>query len=108
MSLSEALFQRALQHLPGGVSRDTVLRSPHPLYAARGNGYVVTDVDGREYVDFSNNMASLIHGHAFPPIVEAVSRQLQLGTCFTFGTEAEIAFAEHLCSRWPAFDMTRF
>jgi glutamate-1-semialdehyde 2,1-aminomutase len=108
MSGCEALFERALQHLPGGVSRDTVLRSPHPLYAARGRGYVVTDVDGRGYLDFSNNMASLIHGHAFAPIVEAVTRQLQLGTCFTFGTEAEIVFAEHLCSRSPSFDMIRF
>jgi glutamate-1-semialdehyde 2,1-aminomutase len=105
---ADALFRRALGVLPGGASRDTVLRSPHPFYAASAHGYVVTDVDGRQFIDFANNMASLIHGHAFPPIVEAVSKQLRRGTCFTFGTVAEIDFAEHMCSRSPAFEKIRF
>jgi glutamate-1-semialdehyde 2,1-aminomutase len=108
MSRSEALFRRALNHLPGGVSRDTVLRSPYPFYASQGRGCVVTDIEGREFVDFVNNMASLIHGHAFPPIIDAVSMQMQRGTCFTFGTEAEVEFAEHMCSRSPAFEKIRF
>jgi glutamate-1-semialdehyde 2,1-aminomutase len=108
MTQADALFHRALRVLPGGVSRDTILRSPHPYYAASAHGCVVTDVDGREFIDFANNMASLIHGHAFPPIVEAVSKQLQRGTCFTFGTVAEIEFAEHMCSRSPAFEKIRF
>jgi len=65
-------------------------------------------VDGVERVDFANNMASLIHGHAHPPIVEAVTAQLSKGTAFTMATEAEIDFAEHLCSRSPGFDKVRF
>jgi glutamate-1-semialdehyde 2,1-aminomutase len=108
MTRSETLFRKALEHLPGGVSRDTVLRNPHPFYASRGRGCVITDVEGREFIDFANNMASLIHGHAFPPIIAAVSAQMQRGTCFTFGTEVEIDFAEHMCSRSPAFDKIRF
>jgi glutamate-1-semialdehyde 2,1-aminomutase len=102
MTASDALF------LPGGVSRDTVLRRPHPLYAAHGEGYMVTDIEGRQFVDFANNMASLIHGHAFAPIVDAVSAQMRRGTAFTFGTEAEVDFAEHMCSRSPAFEKIRF
>ena len=108
MTRSEALFQKALNYLPGGVSRDTVLRSPRPFYASRGCGCVVTDIEGREFIDFANNMASLIHGHAFPPIIGAVSTQMQRGTCFTFGTEAEVELAEHMCSRSPAFQKIRF
>jgi glutamate-1-semialdehyde 2,1-aminomutase len=108
MTRSEALFRRALNYLPGGVSRDTVLRNPYPFYASHGRGCVVTDIEGREFVDFANNMASLIHGHAFPPIIYAVSRQMLRGTSFTFGTEAEVDFAEHMCSRSPAFEKIRF
>lgn len=108
MTRSETLFRKALEHLPGGVSRDTVLRNPHPFYAASGRGCLVTDVEGREFIDFANNMASLIHGHAFPPIIAAVSAQLQRGTCFTFGTEVEVDFAEHMCARSPAFEKIRF
>jgi len=108
MTRSEALFQKALNYLPAGVSRDTVLRSPHPFYASRGHGCIVTDIEGRDFIDFANNMASLIHGHAFPPIIDAVSTQMRRGTCFTFGTEAEVDFAEHMCARSPAFEKIRF
>jgi glutamate-1-semialdehyde 2,1-aminomutase len=108
MTRSEALYRRALKSLPGGVSRDTVLRSPHPFYASQGRGCMVTDIEGREVIDFANNMASLIHGHAFPPIIDAVATQMQRGTCFTLGTEVEVEFAEHMCSRSPAFEKIRF
>jgi len=108
MTRSEALYRRALKSLPGGVSRDTVLRSPHPFYASRGRGCMVTDIEGREFIDFANNMASLIHGHAFPPIIDAVAAQMQRGTCFTLGTEVEVEFAEHMCTRSPAFEKIRF
>jgi len=105
---SAALFERAQKVLPGGVSRNTLLRGAHPLYVARGKGCKVIDVDGVERIDFANNMAAHIHGHAFEPIVAAVSQQLQLGTAFTMATEAEVRYAEHICSRSPNFDKIRF
>jgi len=105
---SRALFERAQGPLSGGVSRGTVLLDPHPIYAAHGKGAVVTDVDGVERIDFVNNMASLVHGHAWQPMVEAVTAQLSRGTCFAFGTEAEIAYAEELTARSPGFEKVRF
>jgi glutamate-1-semialdehyde 2,1-aminomutase len=107
-SQSRQLYERALRVLPGGVSRNAVLRHPHPFYAAKGEGCYVTDIEGARRIDFANNMASLIHGHAHPAIVEAVTRQLQRGTAFTFATEAEVVFAEQLCARSPAFEKIRF
>ena len=53
-------------------------------------------------------MASLIHGHAYPPIVEAVTRQLERGTAYMMATECEVAYAEHICSRNPGFEKVRF
>jgi glutamate-1-semialdehyde 2,1-aminomutase len=108
LSRSAELFDRARRVLPGGVSRNTVIREPHPAYAAFGKGCRLTDLDGVTRIDFSNNMASLIHGHAFPPVVEAVTRQLERGTAFMMATEAEVEFAEHLCARSPAFEQVRF
>ena len=105
---SAALYRRALELMPGGCSRNTVLRRPHPLYAESGKGCYVTDIDGIRRIDFANNMAALIHGHAHPQIVAAVTEQLQKGTAFTLATEAEINFAEHLCSRNTGFDQIRF
>lgn len=105
---SMKLFEQALEFLPGGVSRNTLLRDPHPYYVDHGAGCRVTDVDGNERIDFANNMASLIHGHAHPAIVEAVSKQLSRGTAFTMATEIEIEFARHLCGRSKSIDKIRF
>ena len=107
-SKSQRLYERACKSLPGGVSRNTLLRKPHPLYADFGKGCRITDIEGVERIDFANNMASLIHGHAHPAIVEAVSKQLARGSAFTMATEVEIQFAELLCSRNDAFEKLRF
>ncbi len=107
-SRSAELFERALQSMPGGVSRNTVLRSPHPLYADHGEGCRLIDIEGVSRVDFSNNMASLIHGHACREIVEAVTEQLTKGSAFMMATEIEIRYAEHLISRNPNFEKLRF
>ena len=107
-SKSAACYQRALKVMPGGCSRNTVLRKPHPLYAERGEGCYVTDIEGVKRIDFANNMASLIHGHAHPDIVSAVTEQMHTGTAFTLATEVEIRYAEYLCSRSPGFEKIRF
>jgi glutamate-1-semialdehyde 2,1-aminomutase len=107
-SKSALLYERAMKILPGGVSRNTVLRRPHPLYADYAQGCRVTDIEGVERIDFANNMASLIHGHAHPAIVEAVTEQLGRGSAFTLATEIEVRYAEHIVGRSDSFDKVRF
>lgn len=107
-SRSAELFERAQRVMPGGVSRNTVLRSPHPAYAEFGKGCRITDLDGVERIDFSNNMCSLIHGHADPDIVRVVTEQIARGSAFMMATEAEVEYAEYLCSRSPSFEKMRF
>ena len=105
---SAQLYARAKKIMPGGCSRNTILRKPHPAYVDRGEGCYVYDIEGNRRIDFANNMASLIHGHAQADIVNAVSEQLKKGTAFTMATEVEIDFAEHMCSRNPGFEKIRF
>ena len=105
---SEDLYRRALRVLPGGVSRNTVLREPHPIYAAHASGSRITDIDGIERIDFANNMTALVHGHGHPEIVAAVAEQLKHGTAHTFANEVEVRFAEHLCARVDSFERIRF
>ena len=59
-SRSAALFERACAVLPGGNSRQSVFRSPYPVYVRSANGSRVTDADGVERIDFLNNFTSLI------------------------------------------------
>ena len=107
-SHSQKLYDRALSSLPGGNTRTTVFMTPYPIYAARGEGCRVWDVDGNEFIDCINNFTSLIHGHAHPILVEAATRQLALGSAFGLPTESEIELAELLASRLPSVDQLRF
>lgn len=105
---SKAIYERACEVITGGVSRNTIFRKPHPYYVASAKGSYITDIDGVERIDFANNMASLIHGHSHPAIVNAVIEQLHKGTAYTMGTEAEVAYAELLIGRSPGFEKIRF
>lgn len=105
---SEEIYKRACKVLPGGVSRNTVYRKPFPNYVSQAHGCRITDVDGTERLDFANNMASLIHGHAYPAIVEAVIRQLKTGTAYTMASETEVDFAAYLCERVDSVEKIRF
>ena len=78
-SQSAKNFERAKAVLPGGNSRSTIELKPHPIYLTHGLGSKVFDVDGNAYLDFINNYTSLIHGHAFPAVTEAVTKQLSFG-----------------------------
>ena len=42
----------------------------------KGNGIVVTDADGKKYLDFLGGIATNILGHAHPSIVKAVTKQV--------------------------------
>lgn len=105
---SAELYKKALDLLPGGVSRNTVLRTPHPPYADYGKECRLTDLDGVTRLDFSNNMASLLHGHACPAVVNAVTEQLKKGSAFTMATEIEVRYADSLIKRNPSFEKLRF
>jgi len=107
-NISKQIYARACDVLTGGVSRNTVYRKPHPDYAATASGCYITDVEGVQRIDFANNMAALIHGHAFPPVVEAVIEQIRKGTAYTLASEIEVEFAQLLTSRVPVFERIRF
>lgn len=108
MPVSQALYDRAVKVMPGGNTRTTVYMKPHPFYASHGKGCRLTDAEGVERIDFTNNYNSLIHGHAHPAINVAVRDQIERGSAFPMATELEIRLAELLCERIASFDQVRF
>ncbi|PZR72049.1 MAG: aspartate aminotransferase family protein, partial [Stutzerimonas stutzeri] len=105
---SRDLFARARKVMPGGNTRTTVYIDPFPIYATRGEGCRVWDVDGSVYYDCINNFTAMIHGYAQPEAVAAVTAQLPLGTAFGAPTLSEIELAELLVDRLPSADHIRF
>ena len=108
MPVSQALYERAMKVMPGGNTRTTVYMKPHPFYASHGKGCRLTDAEGVERIDFTNNYNSLIHGHAHPAINAAVRGQIERGSAFPMATELEIRLAELLCGRIASFEQVRF
>lgn len=107
-SKSHQLFERARQVLVGATTRDAVWINPYPPYVSRGEGAYVFDVDDNRYLDLTNNLGVLIHGHNHPAISAAAHEQIDKGVCFALPTESEIALAELLCDRVESFERVRF
>src|SRR5262252_3019417 len=47
----------------------------YPLVARRGQGAVIEDVDGNEFLDFSSGIAVTSTGHCHPEVVAAIQKQ---------------------------------
>jgi acetylornithine aminotransferase len=69
-----------------------------PVALASGDGAVVTDVDGKAYLDLLGGIAVNVLGHRHPAVIEAVTHQMAtLGhTSNLYATEPGIALAEEL------------
>lgn len=107
-SSSAHLHRRALKVMPGGNTRTTVHRDPYPPYAVRGQGQYITDAEGETRLDFLNNYTALIHGHADPEVVAAVTAQMQSGSSFGMPTPSEVDLAELLVDRIASVEQIRF
>lgn len=108
MSRNNELFAQAKHVLPGGNTRTTLFVPPSAPYAARGEGAHLIDEDDHELVDANNNYTALIHGHLFPPSMQAASAAISTGTSFGLPTKYEVEMAETLAERMPHLDQWRF
>lgn len=106
----DALWDRARAVLPGGVNspvRSFRSVGGRPFFVARGDGAYLVDTEGNRYVDYIMSWGPLVLGHAHPLIVEALERQLSLGTSYGAPTEAEVEMAERLARLVPSIEMLR-
>jgi glutamate-1-semialdehyde 2,1-aminomutase len=105
---SAALFARASSVFPGGNTRTCIHQDPYPLAFTRGDGPLLWDLDGNEYVDLYFNGFSMIHGHAYPPVLDVLARTMARGTAWSGSSEEQVALAELLCERVPSAERVRF
>jgi glutamate-1-semialdehyde 2,1-aminomutase len=105
---SKHALERALRYLPSGLSRQTLMFSPHPFVARRGEGAYLEDIDGHRYLDFVNNHTSLIHGHAHRPTTEALVAATASSSAPGAPTELERVLAEEIVSRVSSIEWLRF
>jgi glutamate-1-semialdehyde 2,1-aminomutase len=101
---SQALFDRAQVIIPGGVNspvRAFRAVGGTPRFMVSGQGCWLTDADGRRYVDLVCSWGPLIHGHAHPEVVAAVTAAAARGTSFGTPTPGEVDLAAEIVARTP-------
>src|SRR5438874_10325816 len=105
------LYARALQVIPGGVNSPVramkAVGLDEPLFARRGEGAYLEDVEGRRFVDWVMSWGPLIFGHADPVTVEAVVEAARDGTTFGTATEREVELAAEIVDAVPSVEMLR-
>ena len=108
---SSALFKAAQKVIPGGVNspvRAFKAVGGTPIFVERAKGAYLYDVDGNRYVDFIASWGPLILGHAYAPVLKAVTEKAALGTSFGMPTAIETELASLAVSMVPGIDKIRF
>lgn len=105
---SARLYAEACRVLPAGLTHDSRAMSPYPIYVSRAEGPRKWDVDGNEYVDYYGGHGALLFGHAHPSVVEAIRRQVALGTHFGAAHELEVRWAQLVQRLIPSAERVRF
>ena len=75
-----------------------------PLAVAKGEGSVITDEDGNQFIDFLSSASSLNLGSSCPVLTRAISAQLEKFTQYTQAycyNRQSIEYAERLVSVYP-------
>jgi glutamate-1-semialdehyde 2,1-aminomutase len=107
---SDELFAEALKWIPGGVNspvRAFRAVGGNPFFAQRAEGAYIFDVDENPYVDYVGTWGPAIHGHAFPPILEAIQKAAKHGTSFGIPNPLEVAMARLIVEAVPSLKKVR-
>ena len=108
---SKALFDEALNLLPGGV--DSPVRAFRsvggtPLFMKQGKGARVIDEDDNEYVDYCMSWGPLILGHADQDVLQTIQETAAYGTSFGTPHRSEIELAQLVINAYPSIEQVRF
>lgn len=107
---SREAFEEAKQYIPGGVNspvRAFKTVGLTPIYAERGEGSRLYDIDGNVFIDYIGSWGPLIMGHAHPDVVRALQETAIKGTSFGAPTELETKMAKLVVKRVPSMDIVR-
>ncbi len=109
---SNTLRERFHRLIPGGAHTYAKGDDQYPENMApiivRGHGCRVWDVDGNEFIEYGSGLRAVTLGHAYPPVIEAARRQLDLGANFVRPAMIELECAESFLSFLPKADMVKF
>ena len=110
---SEKFLKRAEKVTPLGSqtfskSRTALPRGVSPFFVESGKGSKFLDIDGNEFLDFVNGLASVTLGYCDTEINQAVKKQLKKGVTFSLSHSIETKLSEQIIKLIPCAEMVRF
>jgi glutamate-1-semialdehyde 2,1-aminomutase len=108
---SQRIFEEARKVLVGGVNspvRAFRAVSGTPVIIERGEGAMLYDADGREYLDYVGSWGAMILGHAHPAVTQALVEQAGRGTSYGMTTALEVELARTITEALPSLERIRF
>ena len=108
---SSALFAEAEKVIPGGVNspvRAFKAVGGTPIFVKSAKGAYLYDEDGNKLIDYINSWGPMILGHAYQPVIDAITERAKKGTSFGMPTELETKIATLAISMVPNIDKIRF
>ena len=100
-------YRRASKVLPGGANSNFRSWGEDTVYVDRGQGGLVWDIDGNEYVDLRLGYGPVILGHGDPRVDDHVNERMRKGVSFSLTSEDEIRAIELLCELTGWVDQAR-
>ncbi len=108
--ISHDLWTRAFARIPGGVNSPVrAFRGVggEPFFVNKAQGCTITDIDGREYIDFVGTWGPAILGHAPQVVIDALTETAKYGTSFGIPNPLEVEMAETICRMVPSVEKVR-
>lgn len=109
---SEALFARAQELVAGGTTQgkapETLLPGEYPIYADRGQGAHLWDVDGNRFLDWILAYGIIVLGYCDPDVDAAAIREIRQGFAFPLTRPVQNELAELLVETIPCAEMVHF
>lgn len=93
---------------PGGSLGEFNLPREFSTVLSHGKGSKLYDVFGKEFIDYSLSWGSVILGHAHPAVTEAVRKQIERGSSFSYVSETALELAQELVKAIPCAEKIRF
>lgn len=110
--LTDFYARRADKFIPGGAHTyskgNDQFSCNAPKLIEKGLGSKIWDADGNIYTDFSMSLGSVILGHAYEPVLNAVRTELNKGVNFCRPSIIEGELAELLSEIIPSAEMVKF
>src|SRR5205823_465530 len=99
---STELNRRLAKVVPGGVNSNVRLAAPRLVFTG-GSGARLTDVDGRDYIDYVLGQGPAFLGHGHEVVNAAVAKAARGGIVFGAQTPVELRASELLVGSlgWP-------